>query len=566
MLCIGEMEYIVFVFVMAAFVLVIFIQGIINERNDIKYYKTKLRNSAGKLPDKEYKIERFVRIPGYYRKHEQEFQIDDITWNDLGMDDVFVRMNYAISSTGEEYLYYMLRTPQFEEAKLKHFDGLVDYYMSHEDERIEYQWLMKKLGSTGKYSLYDYMDYLKNLGNRSNAKDYISLGIFAMLVMVCFFQLTTGIMGILLWMLYQMINYFKIKKDIEPYITSLAYMMRLLDVADKSVRMLPEVCAEEKEAIEQAKKVLIKSRRGSFIVFNSVESGKTGSMIDGILDYLRMTFHFDLICFNKMLGELVRHMDCVDLLISRLGYLEAAICVGLYRASLAEGWCKPEFIQDGMMVEEGYHPLIKQPVKNSITAKKGVLLTGSNASGKSTFLKMMALNALQAQTIYTVTADNYQAPFYYLYSSMSLRDDLNNGESYYIVEIKAIKRILDNRKCRNGKILCFVDEVLRGTNTVERISASTQILLSMTGEDIQCFAATHDIELTQLLADVYDNYHFEEEIKNGDVLFNYKLCTGKATTRNAISLLEIMGYQNQIIQNARRQADAFLQEGVWKCP
>ncbi len=560
------MEHVVFVIAMVAFVLFIFVQGVINERNEIRSYKQKLRDSAGKQPDKEYKIERFVRIPGYYQKHPQEFQIDDITWNDLGMDDIFVRMNYAISSTGEEYLYYMLRTPQFDEVKLKHFDEIVDYYMTHEEERIEYQWLMKKLGGTGKFSLYDYMDYLKNLGNRSNAKDYVSLGVFAMLLVVCFFQLTAGIMGILVWVLYQMINYFKIKKDIEPYITSLAYMMRLLDVADKAVCLLPEVCSEEKEAIEQAKKVLNKSRRGSFIVFNSVESGKTGSILDGIFDYLRMTFHFDLICFNRMLGELVRHMDCVDLLISKLGYLEATICVGLYRASLWEGWCKPEFVQDGMKVTEGYHPLIKQPVKNSITAKKGVLLTGSNASGKSTFLKMMALNALQAQTIYTVTAHGYQAPFYYLYSSMSLRDDLDNGESYYIVEIKAIKRILDNRKCRNGKILCFVDEVLRGTNTVERISASTQILLSMTGEDIQCFAATHDIELTQLLEDAYENYHFEEEIKDGDVLFNYKLRSGKATTRNAIRLLEIMGYENQIIQSARCQADTFLREGVWKLP
>ena len=113
-------------------------------------------------------------------------------------------------------------------------------------------------------------------------------------------------------------------------------------------------------------------------------------------------------------------------------------------------------------------------------------------------------------------------------------------------------------------VLCFVDEVLRGTNTVERIAAATQILVSLTGAGIQCFAATHDIELTELLSQLYDNYHFEEEIREGDILFNYTLRKGKVGSRNAIRLLEIMGYDQSIIQKAQRQAEDFLQQGIWK--
>ena len=147
---------------------------------------------------------------------------------------------------------------------------------------------------------------------------------------------------------------------------------------------------------------------------------------------------------------------------------------------------------------------------------------------------------------------------------MSLRDDLESGESYYIVEIKSLKRILDARKEDSPRpVLCFVDEVLRGTNTVERIAAATQILVSLTGEGIQCFAATHDIELTELLSGLYRNYHFEEEIRDGDILFNYTLREGRANSRNAIRLLEIMGYDQTIIQKAQRQAEDFLQKGIW---
>ena len=146
---------------------------------------------------------------------------------------------------------------------------------------------------------------------------------------------------------------------------------------------------------------------------------------------------------------------------------------------------------------------------------------------------------------------------------MALRDDIASGESYYIVEIKALKRILDAASGQGRQVLCFVDEVLRGTNTVERIAASTQILKSLTDMNILSFAATHDIELTELLKDEYDNYHFEEQISDGDVLFNYKLMEGKATTRNAIKLLEMLGYKQEIIEKATLQAEEFVKNGVW---
>lgn len=555
------MEYVLFIITIMGVLLFIFVQGKLSEQKEMKYYIKNLQDMKGKLPEKEYKIERFMRIPGYFEKHKTEGQIDDITWNDLSMDDIFMRMNYSTSSTGEEYLYYLLRTPSFEQNKLKHFDDVVKHYAKENEDRIKYQWLMKRLGTTGKYSLYDYLDYLEKLTGRNNKKELFMYAVLLGLIILGFFSFDLGLTGCIIWMFYQMFSYFKVKKENEPYLTSLAYIMRVIDISEKVINVLPEVCSKEKEQIQDCVKQLRDIKKGSFWIFGSIY--KTGSPLDIIFDYLRMTFHFDLMYFNHMLTGVIDKKIMLDNLITNLGWLEAAISVGLYRDSLDNGWNTPLLGEEILSVSNGYHPLISSPVKNSISAKGGVLLTGSNASGKSTFLKMMALNTLFAQTIYTVTADEYKAPFYHLYSSMSLRDDLDSGESYYIVEIKAIKRIMDSKNKTNGKILCFVDEVLRGTNTVERIAASTQILLSMTGEQIQCFAATHDIELTQLLDGKYDNYHFEEEIRNNDVLFNYELKPGKATSRNAIKLLEIMGYDTGIIEKARSLAEVFVEKGVW---
>ena len=112
-------------------------------------------------------------------------------------------------------------------------------------------------------------------------------------------------------------------------------------------------------------------------------------------------------------------------------------------------------------------------------------------------------------------------------------------------------------------MLCFVDEVLRGTNTVERIAASAQILKSLAGGNCLCFAATHDIELTRLLREEYRNYHFEEEIRDNDILFSYQLMNGRSSTRNAIRLLGIMGYEEEIVHRAERLAEDFLRNGSW---
>lgn len=94
---------------------------------------------------------------------------------------------------------------------------------------------------------------------------------------------------------------------------------------------------------------------------------------------------------------------------------------------------------------------------------------------------------------------------------MSLKDDLGGKNSYYIVEIKALKRILTAAEQTGCPVLCFVDEVLRGTNTVERIAASSEILKYLKDKNVLCFAATHDIELTAILSGCYDNYHFRKK-------------------------------------------------------
>lgn len=291
-----------------------------------------------------------------------------------------------------------------------------------------------------------------------------------------------------------------------------------------------------------------------------------GSFVEMIMDYLRMLTHVDLMRFNSCLNYLDGMESEVFDLFETLGLIEASICVASFRRTIPY-WSEPRFTKDkNLMVKDLYHPLIKNPVSNSLASERNVLLTGSNASGKSTFLKSVAVNALLAQTIYTSLSSAYKAPFFRIYSSMALRDSLSSQDSFYMVEIKALKRILDaiDDQSKEEPVLAMIDEVLKGTNTVERIGASSQILKNLKDKNVLVFAATHDIELTSMLAREYDNYHFMEEVSQDEVRFDYKMQEGPATTRNAIKLLKMMGYDKKIIRDAESEAEFFTQMGAWR--
>lgn len=550
---------------LAVIAVVLFFVNAYQMKKAERKFISSLYGDCGGLVQKEYAPERFARIGSYFLRHPSPGQLDDITWNDLGMDELFKRMNYTLSATGEEYLYYTLRTLKQEERDLLHLEDVVSYFMEHPDERVKIQFQISRLGYMGKFSLYDYLDNLDYLGERSNRKSILQNLMFLPFTALLWINFSMGIIGLVVLMVYNIITYFKEKNEIDPYITSFAYIMRLLEVGDGLEKVRIPVCEKEWEQMCLHRKVMQAMRRNSFWVMDPGRGQAGGNILEAIMDYVRMVFHVDLLKFNNMLKHLRNHIEDVDALIGVMGFLETAVAVGLYRSSLKEGYCLPVFVENGkgLSLEAGYHPLLSRPVKNGINAERGVLLTGSNASGKSTFLKTVAINTVFAQTIHTCTADSFQSAFYQVYSSMALKDDLGSGESYYIVEIKALKRILDAAK-EGGKVLCFVDEVLRGTNTVERIAASTQILKSLRGSNILCFAATHDIELTRLLEEEYDNYHFSEEVRDGDVMFDYKLQEGRATTRNAIRLLELMGYDKEIIEKAHRQAENFMVTGEWR--
>ena len=558
------MEYVIFGAALGIILILLFLKGLYDYRMEQKRFRKRLHTDYGKKLEREYKPERFTHISRYSEKHAGEFPIDEITWCDLNMDEVFKQMNYTYSSAGEEYLYYLLRNPRLEEEHLVHMEEVIRYFDTHMEEREDLQFIFSKIGKIGRFSIYDYLDYLDDLGERNNRRHYLALLLMLVSIGIMVVNFSVGILALLAVVIYNDVTYFGMKKEIEPYITSFSYIFRLLNIYPEFKKHRADCLREEFEEMELAFHQMDGFQRGSGIVMSGTRAGGSGSPLDMLMDFLRMGFHIDLIKFNQMLGEVRKHLDAVDTLLTHYGFVESCIAIGEYRTYL-DNFCVPVFREEKRIrMVEGYHPLLTDPVRNTFETGKGMLITGSNASGKSTFLKTVAINALLAQSIHTCLADEFETCFFRICSSMSLKDDVLHGESYYMVEIKSIKRILDLIAHKEYRGLCFVDEVLRGTNTVERIAASSQILNSLNSENSMCFVATHDIELTSLLEDRYENYHFMEEVTDGDVTFSYQLLPGKATTRNAIRLLSIMGYQEDIIRKAEQMAAEFVRNSHWQ--
>lgn len=523
----------------------------------------RLKKSYGKKSKRKYSDDELENIKHYYEETPAwGFAVDDITWDDLNMDEVFKQMNTCNSSIGQEYLYKMLRIVPDNKERLKETDRLAEYFSKNETERFNIQKIFAGFGFVKKISLNDYISYISELKAGSNFIHYMLLFMMvASLAVAAFINTGVGIIAFIAVVIFQVISYYSMKAKVEPYFICITCLVNMVHVANRIKRMNIKELLDYNKTLDDIIKEFAQVLKNSSMLS---DSNVNGSLAQIAMDYIRMLTHIDLIKFNNIVRKLSESNTQIYRLMDTLGFIEATIAIASYRKSLVY-YTKPEFCErtTGMSVEQVYHPLVEKPVANSIDASRHILLTGSNASGKSTFLRTIAINALLAQTIYTSTSKQYRAPVYRIYSSMSLKDDLGNNDSYYIVEIKALKRILDAVNENKEPVLCFVDEVLRGTNTVERIAASSEILKSLRYKNALVFAATHDIELTSILDSCYDNYHFQEEITDNDIKFNYRLFEGPAVTRNAIKLLEIIGYDKKIVEDAARLSENFMKKGMW---
>ncbi len=213
------------------------------------------------------------------------------------------------------------------------------------------------------------------------------------------------------------------------------------------------------------------------------------------------------------------------------------------------GYTFPE-VMDGDNILRGKnvkHPLIpeKESVPNDFELRneKLFLITGSNMSGKSTFLRTIGINVLMSWVGLPVNAEHFRCSSFEIFCSMRTQDNLAESTSSFYAELKRIKRLFELIDEQNRPVLFFLDEVLKGTNSHDRHTGARGIIDRLIKTNSFGFISTHDLELSDEFANEtrIGNYSFNSTIQNGELLFDYKLTPGKCNSSNATELMKEMG-------------------------
>lgn len=493
------------------------------------------------------KIHKFYYEYGPKSLNENTFHdIDDQTAHDLNVDEVFKKISNCSSTPGEQMLYYILRTPKTNSAELIERNKIIEKFKNDENLRSTIQQIFSNLGKQRKGEIFNLFN-TETVVNKSKVLLYNLIALSSVVALVWFIidgadkiPIFIGIFAI-----YMFIS-LRTASEIEYELTSLQYLGDFIRASKELSKIDDPTLKDEIDKIKERVDLFSKIDKKTLFIYSQ-------GALDIFIETINALFLTRIRSYYSIINIIKKNRQELIELYALVGKIEAYISVSSYRTKL-KNYSLPNFTDNKnnlFKIENACHPLLEDGIPNSINLNnKGVILTGSNMSGKSTFMRTLALNMLLAQSIYTCLCDDYNASFFRVMSSLSISDDVLSGTSYYLEECNAVLRIL-NSLDEEVPAFCIIDEIFKGTNPIERIATSKQILKYIMNRNALSIVATHDLELAETCNDKYLKYYFCEDVdENEGLIFDFKLKEGICNTGNAIKLLSYLGYPNEIINDS----------------
>lgn len=522
----------------ACLVIGIIVLGIVVNTITTIVKRKKLISNIKQLWKSKKTLEEFIRPNSRFdyqfnlrRKNYSDTLIDDKTWTDLDMDTLFHKSNFNFTAIGEMKWYATLRKmftinnkKLVNQFKDEQFRVNVSYHLALIG-KVVYPLFPDQIKPVKRNNLFMLCSFLPLLG-----------------AIIIFINISLGILIILFSILLNIGLSAYLKKSYSQDLKSIFYTSKVI----KHSYSLSKIKGTPSINIDFQQFKLARSLSGFIGKADDQDIGGTFIML------FKMSFMLDYFFFHIIQFTYVKHQEELLQCYDYISTLDNHYSLVMYRRTL-HTYCEPSIIKDKQQITFSnlLHPLLTEAVPNSLNIKHNILLTGSNASGKSTFMKAVATNLILAQTLNTATAEAFSYKPGLVYTSMANTDDILSGDSYFMTELKSIRRLFNIKN--NQLVYCFIDEIFKGTNTTERIAASESVLNYLdTEKHYKVIAATHDIELSEYLKANYENYHFNESIENNQIYFDYKIKKGKANTRNAIELLRITQFPERVYTRAKQ--------------
>ena len=516
--------------------------------NRKKELNKRLKESFGKLKDDSFD---FDYIEKYFRKKDNSkaYQVlSDKTCNDLDFDDLFMFLDRTNSKVGQQYFYNNLRIIQVNEKQTKLNEEIIKELSENPELRISVQKKLEKL----KYKDAYYISTLFQEEHLNPPEWFIAIKLlsFASLVSLVlgFFNPIFFIVLLGIFCVNFVLHYWN-KNNLVQYVGSIPQLLRLNNVASHlfTNSLFKKLNPDLPKSIKLINEV---KNRMSFFSLEAKLQGEFEIIAWFVFEIFKTMFLLEPLLLFGVLKRLNTKRDEIESVFKFVGHIDMLISIASLRNGL-ETFCLP-IINDGnkIIAKDISHPLIFNCTTNSIEiTEKSILLTGSNMSGKTSFIRAIGLNVITGFTINTCFAKSMTFPLLKVFSAIRISDDLMNDKSYYFEEVLTIKEML-NESENGNKNLFLLDEIFKGTNTVERISAGKSVLSALTKNDNKILVSTHDIELTDMLSNEYELYHFSETVNDNNIGFDYKLKEGKLKNRNAIRILEINDYPKGVVKEA----------------
>jgi len=526
----------------------------------VRYINQKKR--AEKLEEFKYNwakpIERnrnFKLIAQYHQNLDRavdEILSDEIA-EDIDFERLFEYVDRTSSKPGQQYLFQHLRYNCKNLDLLYELDELAERFKKDDELRLTTSIELSELAHQNAYYIHELFTSTYHALYEKWQIVYIKLAGFLWIAMLALTIIQKNQYLFLTTLFLTFVNFYfhyTNKQKIARYVHSIPQVYTLMNVAKKFTGLIKnsDKLTLSLNELAPLKKTL------AYVNFQESTSKDPTDVSASVLELIKALLLIEPAMFLISISKINQQKHHIETLFNHVAKIDIAIAILSLRSGLPY-YAKPNFndSDDELHIEEVFHPAIENCVPNSIqvSSRQGILITGSNMSGKTTFIRSIIINALLSQTLFTSCTKSYRAPFMQLFTSIRISDNLEEQTSYFQAEALSVLNILSRSDQHRGNLI-IIDEIFRGTNTIERIAAAKAILSYLTAHQNFVFVSTHDLELAELLGDEYSCYSFEEKATDTRLVFDYKIKPGILKNKNGIAILAALGYPTSVVENANQ--------------
>ncbi len=477
--------------------------------------------------------------PALHDLHEflddYEYEIDEQTRADLMTAEFTEAYRRTLTSAGDQVFDHWTRSVRRKEDLLV-FQDDVRRALGSGTDRTERA--LARLGKQGRGHIVT--DLWNGFTVRAWVVDnfvWLQALNLAACALICLAGARFVIAAVTLFLLVNLTLYLLANRHIARVAGSINYFMGLCRCVEKALRY-----GELPIGLAQPDYRTFRRVAWCSVLFKEGVGGpQSGDPLAMLVDNLRVFLCLEIIAFRLTRRHLLRHSDELRAMVYYAGYLD---CVLSCKALARDGGLTFARLTDDSFIDftDMRHPLIDGAVGQSRRVGRGIVATGMNMAGKTSFMKSLGLNQAFATGFGLAFASSYETGIFRIVSSLRIDDNLLSRRSRYYAEAYRLAEMM--RLAADAPSLCLIDEILSGTNSDERIRGATEILRRFSaGRGSIVVAATHDTAIAESLRDAYDLIYFDGERRGDRLVFDYRVKDGVVSRRNGLDILRILGIE-----------------------